>query len=89
MIKIKIFKNYTKVLNKKDFTKLTKQIYEFTNFISKNYPNYKKGYYHKHIPRIFTSQGEILFVRQEEQNEIIAMYCLKRIKMRKKYVPYI
>lgn len=84
MIKIESLKNYAKVLNEKDFTKLTKQIYEFTNFISENYPNYKKWYYHEHIPRIFTSQGEILFVRQEDQNKIIAMCCLKRDKDEKK-----
>lgn len=79
MVKIESLKSYIGILNEDEFIKLSKQIYDITDFICKDYPKHKEWYFHKQIPRIFTPSGEILFARSEEdENEIIAMSCLKK-----------
>lgn len=79
MAKIESLKNYIGVLNEDEFIKLSKQIYDITDFICEDYPKHKEWYFHKQIPRIFTPSGEILFARSEEdENKIIAMACLKK-----------
>ncbi len=79
MVKIESLKDYIGVLNEDDFIRLSKQIYDITDFICKDYPKHKEWYFHKQIPRIFTPNGEILFARSEEDyNKIIAMACLKK-----------
>lgn len=79
MVKIESLKNYIGVLNEDEFIKLSKQIYDITDFICEDYPKHKEWYFHKQIPRIFTPSGEILFARSEEdENKIIAMACLKK-----------
>ena len=70
---------YYKIINEDEFIKLSKQIYDITDFICEDYPKHKEWYFHKQIPRIFTPSGEILFARSEEdENKIIAMACLKK-----------
>lgn len=79
MVKIESLKDYIGVLNEDDFIRLSKQIYDITDFICEDYPKHKEWYFHKQIPRIFTPNGEILFARSEEDyNKIIAMACLKK-----------
>ena len=79
MAKIESLKNYIGVLNEDEFIKLSKQIYDITDFICEDYPKHKEWYFQKQIPRIFTPSGEILFARSEEdENKIIAMACLKK-----------
>lgn len=79
MVKIESLKNYIGILNEDEFTKISKQIYDITDFICEDYPKYKEWYFYKQIPRIFTPNGEILFARSEEdKNKIIAMACLKK-----------
>lgn len=43
MIKIESLKSYIKVLNEDEFIKLSKQIYDITDFICEDYPKYKEG----------------------------------------------
>lgn len=89
MVKIESLKDYIGVLNEDDFIRLSKQIYDITDFICKDYPKHKEWYFHKQIPRIFTPNGEILFARSEEDyNKIIAMACLKKMMKNKKSVLY-
>ena len=79
MVKIESLKDYIGILNEDDFIKLSKQIYDITNFICEDYPKHKEWYFHKQIPRIFTPNGDILFARDEQdRNKIIAMACLKK-----------
>lgn len=82
MIKIESLKNYLKILNEDDYKKLCDQIYEFTKFICKDYPNYKDWYYNKQIPRVSTPHGEILFAR--EKGKILAVASLKKYQKEKK-----
>lgn len=89
MAKIESLKNYIGVLNEDEFIKLSKQIYDITDFICEDYPKHKEWYFHKQIPRIFTPSGEILFARSEEdENKIIARLVLKKMKKNKKFVHY-
>lgn len=89
MAKIESLKNYIGVLNEDEFIKLSKQIYDITDFICEDYPKHKEWYFHKQIPRIFTPSGEILFARSEEdENKIIAMACLKKDEEEQKFVHY-
>lgn len=89
MVKIESLKDYIGVLNEDDFIRLSKQIYDITDFICEDYPKHKEWYFHKQIPRIFTPNGEILFARSEEDyNKIIAMACLKKDDEEQKSVLY-
>lgn len=89
MVKIESLKNYIGVLNEDEFIKLSKQIYDITDFICEDYPKHKEWYFHKQIPRIFTPSGEILFARSEEdENKIIEWLVLKKMKKNKKFVHY-
>lgn len=74
MVKIESLKNYIGVLNEDEFIKLSKQIYDITDFICEDYPKHKEWYFHKQIPRIFTPSGEILFARSEEEQKICTLY---------------
>lgn len=74
MAKIESLKNYIGVLNEDEFIKLSKQIYDITDFICEDYPKHKEWYFQKQIPRIFTPSGEILFARSEEEQKICTLY---------------
>ena len=85
MAKIESLKSYVGILSESEFVQLSKQIYDITDFICEDYPNHREWYFHKQIPRVFTSNGEILFIRsKEDENEIIAVSCLKRDDEEKK-----
>lgn len=89
MVKIESLKNYIGVLNEDEFIKLSKQIYDITDFICEDYPNHKEWYFHKQIPRIFTPSGEILFARSEEDKiKSLQWLVLKKMKKNKKFVHY-
>lgn len=47
MAKIESLKNYIGVLNEDEFIKLSKQIYDITDFICEDYPKHKEWYFHK------------------------------------------
>lgn len=51
-----------------------------TDFICEQYPKYKEWYFNKQLPATINSdQRNILFARNpENENEIIAMACLKK-----------
>lgn len=79
MIKVESLKSYIDILSNDDFMNLSKRIYSFSNSISEDYPDYKEWFFDKQIPRLYTSEGDILFVKLEGNvNKIIAMTCLKR-----------
>ena len=85
MICIESLKTYIGIVSEKEFLELAKKIYGITEFICKDYPEYKEWYFYKQLPRIFTPNGEILFVRSEKDaNTIIAMACLKKTEAEKK-----
>ncbi len=85
MICIESLKTYIGIVSEKEFLELAKKIYGITEFICKDYPKYKEWYFYKQLPRIFTPNGEILFVRSEKDaNTIIAMACLKKTETEKK-----
>lgn len=85
MSEVESLKNYINVLSEKDFIKLAKQIYNITDFICEDYPQYEEWYFHKQLPRIFTPNGEILFIRNDKKcEEIVAMACLKKDEVEKK-----
>lgn len=85
MVKIESLKSYINILDKDEFIKLAKKIYDITDFICEDYPKHKEWYFHKQLPRIFTSSGEILFARDEnDYNKIIGMACLKKDEEEKK-----
>lgn len=89
MAKIESLKNYIGVLNEDEFIKLSKQIYDITDFICEDYPKHKEWYFHKQIPRIFTPSGEILFARSEEdEKKSLQWLVLKKMKKNKKFVHY-
>lgn len=46
MAKIESLKNYIGVLNEDEFIKLSKQIYDITDFICEDYPKHKEWYFH-------------------------------------------
>ncbi len=85
MINIESLKSYIGKLNDKEFMDLATKIYDITDFICEDYPNYKEWYFKKQLPRIFTPNGEILFARSEEdKDKILAMSCLKSDEEEKK-----
>ena len=69
--------SYINILSYEDFIKLATEIYNITDFISKDYSDYKKWYFNKQIPRVITGDGEVFFIRDDD-NKIIAMTSLKR-----------
>lgn len=81
MMKIESLKDYIGILSEDEFIKLSKQIYDIIDFLCEDYPKYKEWYFHRQMPRIFTPNGDILFVRDEnDHDKIIAMACLKKDK---------
>ena len=69
--------SYINILSYEDFIKLATEIYNITDFISKDYSDYKKWYFNKQIPRVITGDGEVFFIRDDD-NKIIAITSLKR-----------
>lgn len=89
MAKIESLKNYIGVLNEDEFIKLSKQIYDITDFICEDYPKHKEWYFHKQIPRIFT-QVEKYFLQDLKKMKIKSLQwlVLKKMKKNKKFVHY-
>ena len=50
MLKVESLKNYLKNTNKETFMKLATNIYIITDFICKDYPEYKEWYFTKQLP---------------------------------------
>ena len=89
MVKIESLKNYIGVLNEDEFIKLSKQIYDITDFICEDYPKHKEWYFHKQIPRIFTPSGEILLQDLKKMKiKSLQWLVLKKMKKNKKFVHY-
>mgnify|MGYP004468747953 FL=1 len=76
MLKVESLKSCIGILKKTEFEKLCNEIYDFTKDACGDYPNYKEWYFSKQIPRVFTSGGEILFIR--DKNKIVAVSSLKK-----------
>ena len=85
MIKVESLKDYIDQDNKKNFINLAIEIYNITNFINKDYPQYKEWFFKTQLPQIKTNERNILFIRNPiNYNEIIAMTCLKKNKEEQK-----
>ena len=86
MVKIESLKDYVGVLSKEEFKDLSTKIYMITDFICADYPKHKSWYFEKQLPEtIANDERNILFARNpENENEIIAMACLKRDDEEKK-----
>lgn len=85
MIKIESLKDYVGTINEDEFLELATSIYMITDFICEDYPKHRTWYFKKQLPAIFSEKRNILFVRNpEDNNEIIAMACLKRDTEEKK-----
>ena len=76
MLKVESLKSYIGKISNDEFMELATKIYEITDFICADYPKHKEWYFKKQLPRILTPNGEVLFVR--ENDEVIAMACLKK-----------
>ena len=93
MIKVESLKDYIQNTNEEEFMNLTIKIYMITDFICEDYPKYKEWYFNKQLSAINSEKRNILFVRNpDNQDDIIAMACLKKEKVEKKictlYVSY-
>ena len=88
MENIESLKSCADGLSKDKFISLIKEIYGVLDFICADYPGYKEWFFKKQIPRIFTPNGEILFVRsndlEKNGSNIIAVACLKKDDVEKK-----
>lgn len=86
MINIESLKNYVEIISKKELMELATKIYMITDFISVDYPKRKEWFFTKQLPDTINSdERNILFVRSpEDDNEIIAMACLKKDEEEKK-----
>ena len=59
-----------------EIIKYSIKIYETTKYLENDYPNYKKWFIDKQLKEVLEGRREILFL--EENNEIIALACLKK-----------
>ena len=59
-----------------EIIKYSIKIYETTKYLENDYPNYKKWFIEKQLKEVLEGRREILFL--EENNEIIALACLKK-----------
>ena len=86
MIDIKSLKDYVDTISEKEFMELAINIYLLTEYICKDYPNYKEWYFRKQLPATINSdERNIFFVQNPENNdEIISMACLKKDAEEKK-----
>ena len=85
MITIESLKDYTNLLDEEEFLNLAIQIYKVTNFMCKDYPNYKNWYFEKQLSSIKDDERNIFFIRNpKNKNEIIAVSSLKRNNEEKK-----
>lgn len=86
MINIESLKDYVGNISESELMNLATKIYMITDFICKDYPNYKDWYFNKQLPQTINSNNRnILFVRNPlNKDEIIAMSSLKNTKKEKK-----
>lgn len=80
MNNIESLKSYIGKVTEEEFRLLATKIYIITDFICEDYPKHKEWYFKKQLPATIKSEKRnILFVRNpEDENEIIAMACLKK-----------
>ena len=80
MINIESLKDYVGNVPKEQFINLSTKIYMITDFICTDYPKHKEWYFTKQLPATINGdERNILFARNpENENEIIAMACLKK-----------
>lgn len=86
MMNVESLKNYIGNISDEQFITLSTKIYIITDFICVDYPNYKKWFFTKQLPATINGdERNILFARNpENENEIIAMACLKKDEEEKK-----
>ena len=85
MILIESLKDHADSITQEKFIELATKIYIKTDFISRDYPNYKNWYFSKQLPGIIKNERNILFARNpENKEEIIAIACLKKSKEEQK-----
>lgn len=85
MILIESLKDYVDTITQEKFIDLATKIYLTTDFISRDYPNYKNWYFTKQLPGIIKNERNILFARNpENKEEIIAVACLKKTEEEQK-----
>lgn len=68
--------------------RLADEIYELTIHLNGTYPGYKEWFYDKQIKGCLTPNRNIIFIKNEEE-KIIALSCLKKMKKKRKYVHYL
>ena len=80
MINIESLKDYIGNVPKEQFCELCKKIYMIIDFICMDYPKHREWYFTKQLPATINGdERNILFARNpENENEIIAMACLKK-----------
>ena len=63
MIKIESLKNYLNTDSKEEFINLTNKIYEITNFLCEDYPEYNEWFFNKQLLELNKKERNIFFIR--------------------------
>ena len=75
-MEIESLRDYLTIVDDEHFMVLANQIFMSSNFILAYYPNHIDWFYNKQLPGVISGTRDILFV-QNDENEIIAVSCLK------------
>ena len=67
-----------------EFNDVMNQIYEFTKFINLEYYDYESWFFMKHITRVKTGLGDILYIKDTENSPLVAIASLKNTRDEKK-----
>ena len=85
-INVESLREYKSKISEDSLLELAYRIYMITDFIRSDYPKHREWFFCKQLPRTINgSKRDILFVRSpDDENEIIAMACLKKTEKEKK-----